>query len=924
MSNDSALQRRWTVRRARWILAAHLAVLPFALYALRSLDTENNVETWLPADDPHAIVLDWYSDEFGLDHGLLASWEGSTLNDPRTELFAAALAGPPDEEGNRHEPLEGIHAVRTPRDLIRRMLENDVPREEAIERSAGLLVGTGPLKVRLTEAGRKDPQVVVQQIIDITDDELSLELEKLPPAVDAFVAQAEREAAERTAAEDGIVANEFSGPGAEAPYPDIPQHDFQLRWNDMVPQAQSTQRVRDLLSDLKSPEGELLVEESFFWVGAPVAINVTLTDEGEQAVEQTVARVREAALDAGIPLEELHMGGSPVGRSALNQSSVKASWNTDYPLWNLPMRSPILMSALVGLGVALLVLRSLRLATLVIVTALYVAIVATSLVPATGRNLNMVLLVMPNLLIVLTTSGAIHVANYWRHAARQQMEGAIDAAVNMAWQPCLLASITTAIGLTSLLTSVLSPVREFGGYSAIGCLLSVVAVLWGFPALLCLWRGKPPSAQVADTSAWRHFGHWLYRHGTFVSLTCLVVFVVSTAGLRYFKTETKVIKYFPEHTRIIADYRFLEENLAGVVPVDVVVSFDETATEQLDAAERMELIRRLKAKIAEHPEISGTLALSDFRPPIEKPAEDAPRLTRAKYARTVHGIEEYLSETDAEESGGLTTNARNELNLDYVGRELDISSGAELWRVRAQVAVLSDLDYTTLTDHLDELVREQLAPYAGVSHLVTGMVPLFLRTQQAVLESLIRSFALAFAVIALVMMFLLHSVRAGLITMLPNLLPVGVVFGLISWAGIPVDIGTMITASVALGIAIDGTLHLLTWFRDGLRDGMSREDAIALGLAHCGPAMWQTSAAIGLGLLMLYNTELLLISRFGWLMAALIAAALVADIVFLPALLAGPLGTLIERRAGVTAQTDIDSPTASSESMARPQPVESR
>jgi uncharacterized protein len=162
------------------------------------------------------------------------------------------------------------------------------------------------------------------------------------------------------------------------------------------------------------------------------------------------------------------------------------------------------------------------------------------------------------------------------------------------------------------------------------------------------------------------------------------------------------------------------------------------------------------------------------------------------------------------------------------------------------------------------------------------------------------------------------------ITMLPNLLPVGVVFGLISWGGIPVDIGTMITASVALGIAIDGTLHLLTWFRDGLRRGMSREDAIALGLAHCGPAMWQTSAAIGLGLLMLITAELLLISRFGWLMAALIGAALLADIVFLPALLSGPLGTLIARNTPADAQPVADERAAQETAAAQPHAVESR
>src|SRR5690606_3891466 len=200
---------------------------------------------------------------------------------------------------------------------------------------------------------------------------------------------------------------------------------------------------------------------------------------------------------------------------------------------------------------------SARLAILVILTACYVALVSTALVPATGRNLNMALLVMPNLLLVITASGAVQVANSWRHAAQGSLDGAIDQAVKMAWIPCILASGTTAIGLTSLLTSVLSPVREFGAYSAIGCVISLVVVLYGFPALLRLWRGSPPTAEVSDTWRWKEFGVWLYRNGRWVSLSCLALFLVSVAGLKHFRTETKVIKYFPEHTRIIADYRFL-------------------------------------------------------------------------------------------------------------------------------------------------------------------------------------------------------------------------------------------------------------------------------------------------------------------------------------------------------------------------------
>ena len=249
-------------------------------------------------------------------------------------------------------------------------------------------------------------------------------------------------------------------------------------------------------------------------------------------------------------------------------------------------------------------------------------------------------------------------------------------------------------------------------------------------------------------------------------------------------------------------------------------------------------------------------------------------------------------------------------DLELAGDQKLNKSGDELWRITAQVAVMSDYDYAHLTNdqqtgELDNIVKGVLKTHPGSTHVVTGMVPVFLRTQQAVLDSLIWSFALAFGVIAVVMMILLRNPVSGILTMLPNLMPVGIVFGLLSWAGQAVDIGTMITASVALGIAVDGTLHLITWFRAGLRDGLERHDAVARSLSQCGPAMWQTSLAVGLGLLMLAPAELLLISRFGWLMAALIGAALIANVVLLAALLSGPLGWMIQRGMTVDESSNV-------------------
>src|SRR5690606_31769303 len=102
--------------------------------------------------------------------------------------------------------------------------------------------------------------------------------------------------------------------------------------------------------------------------------------------------------------------------------------NPDYPLWQIHKRSPVLLSAIVGIGMAFLVLRSIRLATLVLLTDIFVAAVTTALLPGTGHTLNMVLIVLPNLMIVLTSSGAIHLANYWKHEAVKELDGAVSRA----------------------------------------------------------------------------------------------------------------------------------------------------------------------------------------------------------------------------------------------------------------------------------------------------------------------------------------------------------------------------------------------------------------------------------------------------------------------------------------------------------------
>jgi len=636
--------------------------------------------------------------------------------------------------------------------------------------------------------------------------------------------------------------------------------------------------------------GLLLGEPTADPTTTPAGLIVTFDDVDENLRREYFAEVAARAQEVGIPPRTLHLGGEPVAGAELDRRLGKTRWDASAPWYRPDQKSPLVLSAVAALVLAVVLLRRVRLTAVVLGVTLIATAVGVAILPATGTAMNMVLTVLSPLLLVLTLSAAIHVANYWRHASTQTEDRAAAAATarNMAFWPCVLAAVTTAIGLASLLTSPLRPVRDFGLYSAIGVLIGLAAALLALPALLSVLPMGPILPPGREASGWAKAGRAVAKRGTLISVLCIALGIVAGVGLSKFRTETRVISYFPSDAQIVADYDFLERHLAGITPIDVVVTFDADARRRLPLAERIELVRRVEDSIRAQQEVSGTLALPDFLPELpelsilqrgEYVQRRLPQLARAIVDRSDPEVSRFVR---------LASTAHVDDSL-----ATPVAMGDELWQINAQVRVLAKVDYALLTENIQNSAEEILGDVDGAGLLVTGTVPLFLRTQAAVLNSLIISFAIAFVVIALVLMVVLKSFWAGLLTMLPNLLPVVVVFGTISWLGQAVDIGMMITASVALGIAVDGTLHLLTWYREGLAAGRSPIDAVAGALAHCGPAMWQTSGIIGFALLMLAFAELLLISRFGWLMASLIFAALLADLVFLPALLCSRVGGLL-------------------------------
>lgn len=266
--------------------------------------------------------------------------------------------------------------------------------------------------------------------------------------------------------------------------------------------------------------------------------------------------------------------------------------------------------------------------------------------------------------------------------------------------------------------------------------------------------------------------------------------------------------------------------------------------------------------------------------PKEFTAEDvllAELLREAGIETVANGRRGKLHEVAAESLVDISDKARQQLT----------GMDAIITRDPAIADQLAKLDLPAI-----DLSADKVADEDGLVAIYTGVMPLVYKTQRQLLVSLQESLVMASVLISIVLMVLLRSIGGGLAAMIPNLFPLVVVFGGLGWFGIPVDIGIMMTASVALGVAVDDTIHFVSWFRRGLSLGMSRYDAAVESYERCAKAMVQTTLVAGLGLAVFAVSTFTPTKQFGYLMMTILAAALVGDLILLPALLVGPVGRL--------------------------------
>lgn len=584
---------------------------------------------------------------------------------------------------------------------------------------------------------------------------------------------------------------------------------------------------------------------------------VRIDHQADVRDSRIAALVRDVASEScGVAAEKLRVGGFPIENAEVDEQSVRTLYRS------------LLPSSIFVILIAWPALRSLRLVLATCLAAFWCETATLALIRAFDLRMTGILIVLPSLVFVVLVSGAVHFINYFHDARRTLDRGAaIVTAASEAWKPCILAMLTTAAGVFSLCTSRIEPVRDFAYLASAGVLLALVALLSFIPAALLLFGPGPsaPRHPAAERHVWERWAAFIARSPSTVMWTAGILVAVGLIGLPRASATMKMDNFLPRRNKVVRDQVWLERTIGPLLPVDVVIGIDRASP--ITMHDQLALLSRITSAIDSDPHLGGAFSAADLAPAIDSASDFA----------------------------GLFRHRMVEQRLDR-NRSRFVSSGylfeapeADLWRITARAYSLSPDTYEQQLDALHHAVRAALDDQPEfaerVTVTITGLLPLIAGSRRQLLHDLAWSYVGAIAAIGLILTLSMRNVSTGLLALVPNVFPAVIVFGLAGWMRLNVDISSLLTATVALGISVDDTVHYLTWYDHERKNGSRVADALMRVHAKCGPAMLRTTLICIAGMLPLLVSDFLPASRFGALCCLLLAVALVSNLVLLPALL---------------------------------------
>jgi len=588
-------------------------------------------------------------------------------------------------------------------------------------------------------------------------------------------------------------------------------------------------------------------------------IIVYVTEEGSQFLRSEIVReVQRIIQDSNIPDKEVYLSGSLFLGTELDRYAKENTWK-------------VILLTLAGISLILFfILRKFSLMFIVLLTSIIAVIWSMGFYVVMGNAINLVTNMIIPLVLILSIAFGIHIINRLREEMPKanSWTDAIISSVSRIWIPCFLTSLTTSIGFFSLFFSPAKAIAKFGLYAASAMLFEFVIFFHIFPLFLRFISRFNPHEKIRSKGPLSSFLNWNSRMITSKKKVIIFGFFISTivlaGGVSRIKVNTNQLKYFSSKSELVRSARFFDEHFGGVYPIQVVLTADEESV--FNRPKMLNIITSFQNRAAEEFNLRKEISVADVAFSMNSVFH------RKNPTSQGYPSLQFLSSLFRSEYPGL------------LNRLVDNKFKKTVVTFRA-LSVISSKEMINIQTALQDLA-ERIFAKEKISVELTGIIPLYANFYEYIVKTQILSFLVAFLLIIVIIGFTFRSFSLTLVVALSNLISIVMIFGLMGYLGIDLDAGTVMIASVAIGIIVDDTIHTLYRIGGELKNNKQEyKKAIEGTITTLGRALIITSVVNGFGFLILIFNDFIPARFFGILMALTLFSALLADMMLLPSLI---------------------------------------
>lgn len=493
-------------------------------------------------------------------------------------------------------------------------------------------------------------------------------------------------------------------------------------------------------------------------------------------------------------------------------------------------------------------------------------VVAMGLLPILGWKLQMVMVTLPVILLAVANDYGIHLISRYQE---ENVPGKPRDAVHLTrlvmqdlGPPVIAAGVTTMAGLLCLSTHIVVPAVQLGFLAAVGVAFALlVSVLW-VPAVLVLLPVPPPlpTLVAGARKGWLDRGleavaRGVVGHPKAVVAAVLVTTVAASSGFFRLQVDTNPVNYYAADAPVAQTSRLVNQHFGGSTELSVMFEGDIQDPAVLGR------IDHLQRALAAHPDVGFTSSIAGVVRMMDTAVSGQPREGLPDSREAVAQLFLLYS------MGGDPEDFERMVDFEYTHA-----------LVSARISSLS----TQRTSEVVQVARDAVAGQEGVT--IGGFGVVFAELVDAVVQGQISSLALSLGAVATLVALTFRSVAGGLYATLPLVLAMPVLFGLMGWFGIELNVVTAMLSSIMVGVGVDYTLHFLWRYRTLRREGLSPEDGVLQTLTSAGRGIVFNALSVIVGFAVLLLSNFLPVQFFGFLVVVSISACLVGALVLLPAL----------------------------------------